>query len=791
VQLKIFFIYFIYCVITFNGFLCSPVVMAETVGEVLIRTFEGHTDSVRTVAFSPDGSKALSSSSDSNMKLWHIETGEVINTFGNHADKVYSVVFFSDGEHALSGSRDNTLKLWNVETGEKIRTLRGHTGSVRSVALSADEKLALSGSEDKTMKLWDVVQEKTIQTFEGHNKGIYAVAFSPTDDLVLSGSLDDTAKLWNMTTGEVSQTFKHRGDIKAVAFSPDGQYAVTGSEDKTIKLWEVATGQEFLTLKGHTNEVEAVTFHRHGRYLLSASEDQTIKLWDIASGENIQTLQDHTDWVYTVAFSPNGLYALSGSRDATLKLWKINASPTAQFTLSPLAGSAPLTVTLDASAATDENDEIIDYTWLSSDGRQATGEIKTLRYDTPGEYTLTLTVSDSFGATNSQQQILTVKPLEPKIQHSTTLGTLPLTVTFDASASLGEIVSYHWVIDNKKLTGASTQYTFNNGGIYPVTLTIIDPQEKTAAVTEELIVTQPPTADFTFFPQQGNQPLTVRLDASQSVDPDGKIVAWQWQSDTGKSATGQQVTMTFTEMGPQTINLTVTDNHGATATAQQTLMVTSLPVAQFQETLNLETVPMTVTLDGSQSLDPDGGELINYQWQATSDDISLSAKGKAATLTLEKPAYYSLTLTVTDDEDESASVSKTILATQSALLTFQNLQDIYTVGEQITTELVETLPHPSQELVDLWVAIQTPQKELFFLTSQPQAPFSLEPQAFKIAVSPTETNHQLLSEIEVTEAMSGEYIFYALYVANGRNPFTEGTEVFRSELAIKNITLVQ
>jgi PKD repeat protein len=143
-----------------------------------------------------------------------------------------------------------------------------------------------------------------------------------------------------------------------------------------------------------------------------------------------------------------------------LRLWKINSPPTAQLTLSPPAGSAPLTVTLDASKAIDENDKIVSYTWLSSDGRQLSGKTGTLRYDIPGEYTLTLTVSDSFGATDSQQQTLIVKPLEPKIQHSTTLGPLPLTITFDASTSLGEIVSYHWLIDNKKLTGSSTQYTF-------------------------------------------------------------------------------------------------------------------------------------------------------------------------------------------------------------------------------------------------------------------------------------------------------------------------------------------
>jgi WD domain, G-beta repeat len=78
----------------------------------LIRTFAGHTEAVKSVAFSPDGITALSGSDDNTLKLWNVATGQETRTFAGHTEAVMSVAFSPDGITALSGSDDNTLKLW-------------------------------------------------------------------------------------------------------------------------------------------------------------------------------------------------------------------------------------------------------------------------------------------------------------------------------------------------------------------------------------------------------------------------------------------------------------------------------------------------------------------------------------------------------------------------------------------------------------------------------------------------------------------------------------------------------
>ena len=111
----------------------------------------------------------LSGSWDKTIKLWDAATGALIRTFEGHSDGVWSVAFSPDGDRVLSGSDDKTIKLWDAATGALIRTFEGHSGGVMSVAFSPDGARVLSGSEDKTIKLWDAATGALIRTFEGHS----------------------------------------------------------------------------------------------------------------------------------------------------------------------------------------------------------------------------------------------------------------------------------------------------------------------------------------------------------------------------------------------------------------------------------------------------------------------------------------------------------------------------------------------------------------------------------------------------------------------------------------------
>ena len=214
-------------------------------------TLFGHTDTVYSVAFSPDGKTLASGSEDSTVILWDTTTGEHIKTLARstgpfvgptdplagHTDTVYSVAFSPDSKTLTSGSADNTIILWDATTGQYKQTLIGHKRAVYSIAFTPDGQTLASGSWDRTIKLWDTTTWKYRHTLVGHEKVVYCVGFSPDGQILASGGADKAIILWDTNTGKHIETLvNHNKSVYSVAFSPDGQTLVSGSTDKRIRF---------------------------------------------------------------------------------------------------------------------------------------------------------------------------------------------------------------------------------------------------------------------------------------------------------------------------------------------------------------------------------------------------------------------------------------------------------------------------------------------------------------------------------------------------------------------------
>jgi WD40 repeat protein len=323
---------------------------------ILVIDPQGHSSVIWDLMFTPDGKTLVSVAEDKTIRVWDVETGDLIKTVRGQIDQEYDGKFYAgalspDGKilavGGLLGASDNygNIRLINLETGEQMALLKGHTSVVADLTFSQDGKWLASGSGDYTIKIWDLSPllsgvrstnsprplgegqgVRELATLEGHTNIVYSVDFSPDGTKLVSGAYDGTVRLWKLPE-DFSQFVrskrmkKHTDGLHSVVFSPDGNYIVSGGLDGKILLWD-AEG-EFL------KEIDEIPY---GAFTISFSADSTrivvggagpknVHLYEIPSGEKIGMFTKHDNSVHPSAFYGNEWIATAGGNDHDIYIW--------------------------------------------------------------------------------------------------------------------------------------------------------------------------------------------------------------------------------------------------------------------------------------------------------------------------------------------------------------------------------------------------------------------------------------------------------------------------------------
>jgi WD40 repeat protein len=301
----------------------TPVVAFQTADQVL----EGHTASIASVAFSPDGNLVASGSIDNTLRLWRVDQAQLLRTTEGHPFPILSLKFTPNGANLITGSMDGKIRIWQVSNGSQLRTIDAHAGWVNGLDVSTDGRMIISGSDDFTVSLWRLPNGTPIETIDEGMTAVNSVAFSPDGSSLAFGEANGTVRV-RRVSGEWLYTFKSTLiGATSVDFSPDGALLAATYEDGTIRIWQTSDGTLAQVWKAHPMAATGVSFSPDGNWLVTSSEDGTLRLWKYTD-QAFHTVPSviysgHVGAVRCVDFSPRGDQIISGGDDHNLRLWSL------------------------------------------------------------------------------------------------------------------------------------------------------------------------------------------------------------------------------------------------------------------------------------------------------------------------------------------------------------------------------------------------------------------------------------------------------------------------------------
>ena len=548
-----------------------------------------------------------------------------------------------------SGTATITITSGNATVSPESITITIGTSGLSSLSISADPPVLPVGGGATVIR---------VTALDADFNPIANIPVSFTTD---AGHLNSSGNPVTTNTAGVAQDLLQTTDTAVVT-------AASGDKDASITVTVTSNDSptaSFVYSPSSPKVNENVYFNA------SASSDPDGSIiayrWDFGDGGTgsgvTVTHKYRAAGSYTVVLVVEDNSGYLGSASLTLSAAN-GSAPNPSFVYSPLNPAVNETIHFNASGSTDSDGYIASFEWDFGDGSKSSGQTVNHSYNKSGSFVVLLKVTDDDDNSASTSQTITIGQNEAPVasfSYSPTSPGINEDIYFSAASSYdpdGTITSYNWNFgDGTTASGQEVTHRFTISGTFTVFLQVTDNSGNTGSTNKTVTISanQNPTAAFVYSPSSPAVGDSVYFDASNSSDPDGSIVSFQWNFGDGHSGSGQQIQHRFNNAGTYTVVLVVTDNSGNTDSVDHTVTVSdnTTPVALFTFSPESPSTSDTITFNASASYDPDG-TITNYTW-----DFGDTSSGSGVIVYHQYSAAgtYTVWLRVTDSDGISDSIS--------------------------------------------------------------------------------------------------------------------------------------
>jgi WD40 repeat protein len=279
--------------------------------------FEAHERHCMTAVFAPDGRRLLSGGFGGQLRIWTID-GEPDGELAGHAASVNLIRVSPDGSLAVSASSDKTVRLWDLPSREQRALLGSHRRQVIALDLDAARERVWSGAPDGTVIGWDV---GTGQRAERVDLGaeVTSLAVRGADGTLAVA----TARAGVSVRAGADEVVRLSSDslVTAVAWTADGSFLVVSGADGA-SVWSSDDWQQVWTMAFGGAGVHPLALSPDGSRIV-LGWDHHIALWTAGGEEAAVTIDGLPKGVYGLAFSPDGRMVALACADGRVRTWRV------------------------------------------------------------------------------------------------------------------------------------------------------------------------------------------------------------------------------------------------------------------------------------------------------------------------------------------------------------------------------------------------------------------------------------------------------------------------------------